>query len=245
MGLRLWMLVLALMLASAATAGPWGRDPGSGFLSATVEGDRAGYGSKSLYAEYGVSPRRLLGLELGHSRTGESNLLLWWQQQLDAGDGPDRWTVSLGGGLLRRDGALMPLVQIGTAWGRGLDAVPGLRHLPGGGWVAIETRLKLAGKFREVDALSLHAGETSGFLDHVTAETSAKAQATLGWNARDGLSLIQQLRLEKRDDADFSSKLAASVVQELGMNTRLEVGMVQPLNRPEGRSLFLGTWFDF
>ncbi len=229
------------LLASAAVAGPWARDPGAGFAALSVEQGRGGSRHTGLYAEYGLSPRNTLGLELGQSRE-ERTLLLWWQRTLGSGEGPNRWAISLGLGAVQREGSTHPMGQLATAWGRGFDSIPLLRRIPGGGWLAVETRSKLAAITREYPEEPNVIWEDPTYL---TPEAAHKLDLTLGWRARDDLMLINQFRFEQRDDTGFGGKLAVSAVWDLWGPAKLELGVIEPLTGEGERAVKLGTWFEF
>lgn len=230
-----------LMPGGAAQAGPWPREEGGVFLSVSTEQDRDDNRYDSLYAEYGLSARTTLGVELGHA-DGESNALLWLQRALDDGTGANRWTVSLGVGAIQRDGRTHAQGQIGSAWGRGFDTLPLLKLVPGGGWVALDTRFKMAAITQDIDfGPNVIADETT----YLTPESTSKAEATIGWHVSEQLMLINQLRFEDRQDDGFSSKLAVSAVHDLVGPAKLELGMIEPLSGPGERAVKLGAWFGF
>jgi hypothetical protein len=234
-------VLLPLVLTGMALAGPWPREEGGVFLSVSTEQDRDDSRYDSIYAEYGLSPRNTLGLELGHTK-GESSALIWWQRALDDGSGPNRWSISLGLGAIQRDGRTHPMGQIGTAWGRGFDSLPLLQLVPGGGWLALDTRFKMAAVTQEFDfGPNVIADETT----YLTPESTSKAEATLGWHVSDRLMLINQFRFEDREDTGFSSKLAVSAVQDLVGPAKVELGLIEPLSGPGERAVKLGAWFGF
>ena len=61
----------------------------------------------------------------------------------------------------------------------------------------------------------------------------------------DGLMLVNQLRLEERDDTGFSSKLVVSVVGDLLGPAKLELGVIGPLSGQGEQAIKIGTWFEF
>lgn len=234
-------LAALLLLALPAAAGPWARDPGGVFAALSVEQDRDDSRHTGLYAEYGLSPRNTLGLELGRTRD-EATVLVWWQRALGRPEGPNRWAVSLGLGAIRRDGRYHPMGQMLTGWGRGFDSIPLLRSIPGGGWISVETRSKLAAITEEYPEEPNVIWEDPTYL---TPETTHKLDLTLGWHARDNLMLINQFRFEDRADTGFSGKLAVSVVRDLWGPAKLELGLVEPLTGQGERAIKLGTWVEF
>lgn len=238
------LVLVFMLLAAPAQAGPWPREVKGAFLSFSGERDHQGNRHFGLWGEYGLRPRLTLGLDLGHSR-GETSALIWLQRTLDDGQGPDRWSVSSGFGAVERKGELMALAQAGVGWGRGFEVLPLLHRVPGGGWLAVEARYRVAGPARDEARLAALAAEGAGLLSYLTPETSAKAEITLGWHARETLMLIKQLRFEDRKDTGFSSKLSLSAVRKLAGPVRLELGLVEPLSGPGERAVKIGTWLEF
>lgn len=242
---RCCLALVLICLAHSAAAGPWPRAAKAVFMSLSSELDRDGNYYTSLYSEYGLSQRHTLGFELGHSSAGESNALLWWQLALGRPEGPDHWTMSSGIGAIYRDGAYIPMAQMGAAWGRGFDSVPVLNKIPGGGWIGAELRMKVAGKMKDDDEVAGLSAQGAGPLSYITAETTNKLELTLGWHATPAMMLINQLRLEKRDDMDFSGKVAVSVVQDLWGPLKVELGAIAPVTGPGEAAVKLGTWVEF
>lgn len=238
-------LMLLLLLATGGLASPWPRAPQGVFLALSAEGDRSGNHHAGLYGEYGLGPRDTLGIELGRSSGGESSLMFWWQRTLDRGGGPDRWALSLGSGVLRRDDGYLPMLQVGAGWGRGFDAVPVLRDIPGGGWLAAEARFKVAGAMKDQESMQELAADGAPLLAYLTPETTAKAELTIGWNAMQSLKIINQFRFETRDDTGFSGKLSLSAVGDLPGPARLEAGVIAPFSGPGEAAVRIGTWLEF
>lgn len=226
-------LVLAIQ-ADAVAAGPWARETGKTFVSLSVEQDREDDRYTSLYAEYGLSPRHTIGLELGHASQGETSAFLWFQRVLDNGRGPNRVSVATGIGAIERDGQTLPMGQISAHWGRGFE-----RFL-GGGWMTVDTRVKVAG---EMKAEWRSSGGAS--VSYLTPETSVKTDLTLGLKPGAATMLITQLRLEQRKDSGFSAKLAGSVVQDIAGPAKIELGVIAPLSGDGEPALKIGSWLEF
>jgi len=225
-----------LLAAGLAQAGPWPRDPGHSFLALTVEHDRAGNSHAGFYAEYGLSRRRTLGVEVSHTDVGETGAMVWYQKSLDGGHGPNRLSYALGFGAIRRDGELLPQSQAALMWGRGFSG------LWDGGWLTAEARVKVAGKTEEV---TVREGLTQAEYAYLTPETVGKLDLTLGIRPTPSWALVNQLRLETRKDSDFSARLASSVVYDLAGPARLEIGLVAPLAGPGEAAVKVGTWLEF
>ena len=233
-------LILAVMGAVPASAGPWPRDRGAAFLALSQERSRDGSSYSAFYSEYGLGPRLTLGLELGRTQ-GESNALLWLQWARDPAFGANRWSTALGLGVVRREGRLHPLGQVSIHWGRGLDGIPVLRALPGGGWVAVDLRGKISTRQKSV---GFHSQGREAWVSYLTPQTAIKLDATLGWNARPNLKFISQLQIEHRDDGS-RSRLALSMVRGFGGPVWVELGAIAPLDRKGDTALKLGLWLEF
>ncbi|MFD1882128.1 hypothetical protein [Paracoccus pacificus] len=259
-------LIAALILLTPppAHAGPWPRDAGTTFLAFSVEGDRNRNAYAGLYGEYGLSARNTLGFELGYTDAEEISGLIWFQRTLDGGEGPDRWAVSLGVGAVGRGGSFDPVGQVGMSWGRGFDAIPGLRRLHGGGWFSVDARLKFTKGSGAAEKAGAGRRDGNGFSAVFTpgpfsgagedgADASiyampariAKAELTIGWNATDRLMWINQFRFEDRSDTGYSGKLATTLVYGLTKRSKIEFGLIAPLSEKGEVAVKLGCWMTF
>lgn len=225
-----------LMAASLASAGPWPRDPGQVFVAFSGEHDKARNSHLGLYLEYGLSRRRVLGFELGHTDVGETTAMLWYQKSLDGGQGPYRLSYSMGFGAIRRDGEILPLSQAALMLGRGFSGPWD------GGWMTAEARVKVAGKTEEV---TVRDGLTQVEYAYLTPEIVGKLDLTVGIRPQLAWALVNQLRLETRKDSDFQAKLASSVVYDVPGPARLEAGVIVPLVGPSEPAIKIGTWLEF
>lgn len=223
-------------LCLPAQAGPWPREAGRSFLALTGEHDRAGNSFAGFYAEYGLSRRRTLGLEVSHTDVGETSAMVWYQKSLDGGQGPNKLSWSMGFGAIRRNGELLPLSQAALMWGRGFSG------LWDGGWLTAEARVKVAGKTEEI---TVREGLTQVEYAYLTPEIVSKLDLTVGLRPTPAWALVNQVRLESRKDSEFSARIASSVVYDLTGPARLEVGLVAPLAGPGEPALKFGTWLEF
>lgn len=232
-----WFLLAALplWLAGPASAGPWPRDDGAILLILSQERDTAGNGFTGLYAEYGLSPRDTLGLELGRNSFGDSSLLLWLQRGFSFGK--LRFASSLGLGLSQQDTEFRPLAQLGLSLGRGFDT----RF--GAGWLAADTRFLVIAR-PVSETVRLNATNEVNYL-YLAPETGVEADLTLGLKPRDGIMLIGQLRMEQPEKGDFAASASASVVRDLGRRAKVELGIVGPLTGEGEPSLKLAAWLSF
>lgn len=237
MVLRILSCVATILLAlsGAALAGPWARGEGESFVAISTEPDADGNSYSSLYGEYGLTGEQTLGFELGYTDVGETSALFWLQHALAPRAG-NLFSFSLGIGMIEREGVAMPLGQVAANWGRGFDGVMQ------GGWLALETRLKVAGS---VDDDAEISGLSDGALSYLTSEITTKADLTLGLHATDRMMIINQFRFEDSDEAGFTSKLATTVVHDLFGPAKIELGIITPLSGAVPEAVKLGTWFEF
>lgn len=228
--------VLAGLMPGDAAGGPWPREAGRAFVSLTQERDRAGNAHVGLYAEYGLTRRRTLGLEIGHADVGETTAMLWYQRSLDGGTGPNRLSWSTGLGAIRRNGELLPTSQAALMWGRGLQGPWD------GGWITAEGRVKVSGK---TETVRMRQGLSVVEYAYLTPDAVAKLDLTLGVRPTPVWSVVNQLRLESAKGRAFSAKWAASVVRDLPGPLRIEAGVVAPLTGPGEAAARIGTWLEF
>lgn len=235
-GLRgLCALLAALCLAAgAATAGPWPREKGALFLSFSHEAEGGGAeGWTALYAEYGLTPRWTLGLDLGNGPETQTGMV-FVQRAVGRQDGPGRLSFSSGLGL-QMGAAPQAFGMMGAAWGRSLGTPLGP------GWVAVEPQLRmglgLTGEWPPQLVL-----DTDGTL---LTTASAKLDLTLGATARQGLTLMGQVQMERVLDGEDTASLTASAVRDVGRRGKLLLGVSAPLRGEGDTALKLGTWLEF
>lgn len=217
-------------------AGPWPREAGHSFIALTGEHDRAGNSFVGFYAEYGLTRRRTLGLEVSHTDVGETSAMAWYEKSLDGGQGPNKLSWSTGFGVIRRNGELLPQSQVAVMWGRGFSG------LWDGGWLTAEARVKVSGKTEEI---TVREGLTQVEYAYLTPEIVGKLDLTVGIRPTPAWALVNQMRLESGKDSDFSARLASSVVYDLTGPARLEAGFVVPVTGPSEPAVRIGTWLEF
>lgn len=226
----------AALVPAPARAGPWARDAGQAFVSVAREQDRAGNAHSGLYAEYGLTRRRTLGFELGHTDVGETTAMLWYQRSLDKPDGPNRLSWSMGLGAIRRDGRLLPSSRIALMWGRSL-AGPWE-----GGWLSAEGRVTVSGKS---ESLRTRQGLTVVESAYLTPDVVTKLDLTWGLRPTPALAVVNQLRIEAASDRELSARLATALVRDLPGPVQIEAGVIAPLAGAGEAALKIGTWLEF
>ncbi|WP_265500147.1 hypothetical protein [Paracoccus beibuensis] len=227
-------LILSLSFPVVALAGPWPREVGETFLSLSGEHNRAGNAYGALYVEHGLTPRTTLGIEIGRADQAETSAIVWLQRALDDGQGPNRFALQSGAGVIRRGDDVLPVVQGSLSWGRGFNRW-------GGGWLTAQVLGKMTGRGADPRE-PVRPSFAASFL---TAERVVKTDLTLGLRPRDGLMVINSLWLEERQDEAFSARLMSSVVLDAPGPVQIELGMVHPVSGPAERAFRLGTWIEF
>lgn len=241
-GRWLVLLPLAVMLAFPAQAGPWGREPGSAFLSFSLGFEDSDFGQRGYGQAYGelgwarglVSAVRLrLDGPVGEEGRGdaEADVLLRWHPG---------WTdaVALGfeGGVRGETGALL---EDGTrvAAGFGLAAVHlgrGLQTPWGDGW----TRLTLS--VERPLGLTLSADQPPG--QEVRSRREALVQMGLrtpgGWLGLASLSVFEE-------GGERTVKLAPALGRQLGGGRDIVLELTVERGGAGTRGAALSFWQAF
>jgi len=236
--LRTLALLALYLIGSDASAGPWPRAQGQTFLSTTYEtGGPDDY--VSLYAEYGLSKRLTLGLDLGASDDTPKKAIAFARWPLGDTDRPLRMAAQLGLGYAERwrvppfklvitGGAPLPPLpgprpKMRPVLQTGFSLVRGLTILGHNGWITLDT-------FAETD-------------DDLA--TRYKADATAGLKTRKGHLFILQLQTGASESGKTWAKLAPSVMVKLSKATHLEVGMTAGLTGSGYPAARVGLWQKF
>ncbi|GGH63531.1 hypothetical protein GVY41_19275 [Frigidibacter albus] len=235
-GLLVVLAVLCLF-AGGASAGPWPREKGDLFLSFSHEtaseagSDAAGW--TSLYAEYGLTPRWTVGLDLGSG--GDTQIgMIFVQRAVGRQDGPGRLAFSSGVGL-QTGAAPQAFGMMGAAWGRSLGTPLGP------GWVAVEPQLRMGVALTDEWPPTLVLDVDGTLL--TTAST--KLDLTLGATLRPKLIVMGQLQMERVVEGETTARLTASAVRDVGRRGKLQLGVSAPVQGKGDAALKLGTWLEF
>lgn len=236
--LRTLALIILCLTAPSALAGPWPRAKGESFLSFALEySDSRDYAG--LYAEYGLTEKLTLGLDLGGTSStakkaiafarwpvGNTKGALRMAAQLGLGYG-ERWrtppfklVIKGGGPLPPLPGPrpeMQPILQTGFSIGRGLKL---LGH---NGWITLDTRA-------EMD-------------DHLAAHYAA--DATIGLTVPKGHKLILQVQTGSTATGASWAKLAPAYVLQLSDRQHLEMGLVAGVAGDTDIAARLGLWQRF
>ncbi len=217
-------LVLALTPA-AASAGAWPREVGTSFLSLSytlsddmnLPGvDPEGY--TALYYEYGATPRLTFGLDAGRAQNGEYTAILFARRALDWELFGGRTALQGGAGMAELGATSDTLLELGAAWGKGLET----RF--GGGWLGVDTKLHY---FTEAQ------------------DFAAKIDLTVGIKPNDRTMLILQLQAADYPGSDPTLAVVPSIVRNVGRRHYVELGLDVGLANDTTAGIKLGTWLEF
>lgn len=210
-----WILLI-MLAATPALAGPWLRAEGTGFSATTAEvapSDRHGIDLyNSVYAEYGLTPRLTLGLDGGGDTAGNGNALVFLRFPLREGR-HSRMAAELALGARWSLTELTPLVRPGLSWGRGI-ALFGYS-----GWTTLDATLTIPG-----------GGGT----------ILPKLDAMIGLNQSDRLKLMLGLTLERP-----GTTLSPSFAYRVWDKYHLTLGLKLRSAGAGEHCLTLGFWQDF
>lgn len=168
---RSLLLSLLLMpwLAAPALPGAWPRAKDTAFVatSAQIEGpDEHGFYSQnfSLFAEYGLTERLTLGIDVGGDAVRMSKAVGFLRWPVGPAERPLKLAVEFGAGRVQGETALRPGFNIGR----------GIKLLERYGWLAVDSRAVLF----EGGAVSLEGEATFGL--SVTARSKVILQLQAG-----------------------------------------------------------------
>lgn len=215
-------IITVLAVASSATAGAWAREEGELFIAfggnfLLSEGaQKPVHYDPTLYAEYGLSDRMTIGLDMYTADAGEI-LTAFGFAAFPIGDieAKNRFMASIALGV-RIDPNANPetLMRGGVSWGRGMES----------GWLAID------------------ASATFGTID---TDFRPKADFTWGQNWSDNWTTTFQLQTGQGITDDFYAKISPSIIYTLRDDIKIHLGGVQALTGDQGYGLKFETWLTF
>ncbi|MDG4647967.1 hypothetical protein P6F26_05885 [Roseibacterium sp. SDUM158017] len=228
----------ALLLAgTGATAGPWAREAGEGFLSFGISGEETRTAlmlgvleperTLSAYGELGLGYRLTAGVDITGGEVSRM-VVVFLRRTLTAPD--SAWQVALDTGLGTRavEGQeRRNLARIGASLGLGFgpwEARPGGTFGHRGGWIA-------------VDAMML--ADTSG------QDPIWQSEVTLGLNLTERARGILAMKAEEWPGAEMVVTARPSVVFALREGTSVQAGMHAGVSGSDTVGLSLSLWQEF
>ena len=216
-------LFISLYLPSLLTAGPWPRGEGNVFLSSsaflTWPAGRVPeapdiYGSG--FAEYGLTDRLTLGLDIGspdYMNMDRLKAVGFVKYSLSAPEAIHQVALDLGGGTDQGTG----VIRLGASYGRGWS----LMDTPG--WFTLS-------------GVALYAPERN--------ENTFGLDMTVGVSSGDMKYIAQLSAMRAYDGADYIS-VTPSAVRKIGKHLHLEIGASFGIRNKPDPALKLGIWQEF
>ncbi len=222
--MRILLLAIILAICSPPTlwAGAWPRDKGTLFIATggnfllSDGAELPVHYDPTVYAEYGLTDRVTLGLDLYTADKGRiASAFGFAAVPVGALDTPFRSMVSIGYGLrMNADTSTEALIRMGVSLGQGLD------H----GWV------------------SLDASATYGTQD---TTWRPKADVTWGHAWSDRWTTTTQVQTGQGFRNDIYTKISPTLILTVNSRWKINLGAVHALTGDGGSALKLETWLTF
>ncbi len=218
----LLLLLLLVFVPRDTLAGAWARDEGELFIAAggnflLSEGARLPvHYDPTLYAEYGLSERVTVGMDLHTADAGRiGTIFLFASFPIGDTAADNKFAASLAlGSRMDTNRGAETLMRGGLSWGRGLA----------NGWLA-------------VDATATYSTHSGTF--------RPKIDATWGHRWNDRWRTMTQLQTGQGFTDDYYAKIALSVIYDFSDHVKLHLGSVHAMTGDKGSALRLETWLTF
>ncbi|VAV92967.1 hypothetical protein MNBD_ALPHA07-193 [hydrothermal vent metagenome] len=213
------VLLMFLVLASPAQAGPWPREKGHVFLSVggvsevdETTGTIATF--STLYGEYGLTEKITLGLDLGSDGRRSSKAMAFLRMPLTRASKKTKLAAEMGLGFANGEKAIRP----GLSIGRGFTL--GKRN----GWMTADSRAVIFKDFNDI---------------------LFESDLTIGLSATKRLKVIMQVQTGIPAHDTSYVRLAPSIVFERKPGRHTEFGVTAGIKGVSGLGLKIGSWFEF
>ncbi|WP_163847132.1 hypothetical protein [Pseudooceanicola aestuarii] len=213
--MRFILILISMLLASQAVAGPWPRGAGQTFFAASVRMQQNVDGEYkpniAYYHETGISRRLTFGADIGGSIAGLDKAVAFLSTHLPT---TGAWAIGLdmGGGMISEE----PVVRPGFSFGRKLARKSG--------WLTIEGAVEYSPRI---------------------AETDWKLDLTYGFQQREGLKYYVQVQSGQPHAQPTFLRVAGSVTYRIAPRTWLDVGVSSRVVNSDPVRVKLGIWRSF
>lgn len=217
--------LIVLLSACPSAAGPWPRGEGNVFVSVRYEGridlDRLPlytlHHGGSVYAEYGLSPRTTIGLDVYSDFDRTHASILFVRRTLTRGDAAHQFAVTLGLGTRADAAGEQGLVLAGASWGRGFAS------RWGDGWMQTDAQARL----------------------WESGDSAVKLDTALGLRPWTDWMLIGQLQMADYPGSDTTARLQATVVRRISDRFSIEAGVLLGVLNDDLVGLTVGLWSEY
>lgn len=215
-------LVSLVACGTSADAGAWARDKGTLFIAAggnfllSDGAELPVYYDPTVYAEYGLTDRVTLGLDLYTADKGRiASAFAFAAVPVGSITQANRAMISLGYGYrLNPDTTTEALMRLGVSFGRGMDR----------GWLA---------------------ADVSATIGTIDTTWRPKADFTWGRNWSDRWTTTMQLQTGVGFFDDTYAKVSPTVIYSVSDRFKINLGAVKALTGDGGSALKLETWLTF
>ncbi len=221
--LRGFLVILScLSLATPALAGPWMREKGATFTSASFTLNYFYETGSNTYLEYGLRDDMTVGADIGifrNSTIGQSGTAtLFLRRPLGNRDGKNLWAYELGVGASWQGMLISPHFKTALTWGHGIT------FRGKGGWTSIDTSIRW----------------DLGYAAHLV-----KIDGTVGLNMSDRFAGMFQIYVS-HSKGDTAAILAPSVIYTPRKGkSRWQLGLENPIGDRRRTAIKFGLWREF
>ncbi len=208
--------------ASAAHAGAWLREKGTGFVSLSFGASMFSETTNSLYLEYGLSEKITVGLDISaftnaqDVRNGFGNLFM--RRSLGPTDGRNKWAYEIGVGGLWGNEMQRPTIKTGLSWGRGFQVN---KH---SGWI-------------NLDAAVIYEPTLN---EHIV-----KFDGTVGLDFGNITTGIVEVALSQQENEFFGAIEPSILIRPKQSRFQVKVGAQIPFDDQKKSAFKLGVWHTF
>ncbi len=209
-------ILILMFFATAASAGPWPREEGKGFLSisADLDAEDGKDNFLSFYLEYGLSRDRTFGIDRRESGDEIAKTIAFLRYPVGATDRRLKLAYEIGLGILDNDAALRPGVSVGR----------GFEMAQRSGWWTWDTRALLV---------------------EDTNMTLAESDITFGLQTNASSKLILQVQTGVPRKSDAYVKLAPSLAIQSSEGRHYTIGVTAGVVENNEVKVNFGLWQEF
>ncbi|QUJ76657.1 hypothetical protein KDD17_00850 [Sulfitobacter albidus] len=213
---------LCATLPATVNAGAWLRERGKGFMSfsfaSTVDLDTV----SQTFIEYGYSDAMTLGADIGfvRPRNGFQGgfATLFATRAITPPDAQSKWSYTIGVGANWANDLVLPHIQTGISWGRGIKL--GEKY----GWATVDANV---------------------FWDVTYALHVSKLDGTVGLNFTDHVAGMMQIYFVHAAGTSATTLAPSLILSPKEGPFRIQIGAETALGDISGSVLKLGLWRDF